>query len=248
MRRLDLALVEWGFAPTRSKAQTLIAAGEVEILRQGQWQKATDKNENVESLTPTDVRLAENNTTLRYVSRGGLKLESAVEFLNLNVKGFRCLDIGQSTGGFTDFLLQAGAAEVLGFDVGHGQLSPVLGSHPQVKAIAGLHVRDAESSKEIQQWLATGVDLAVADLSFISLVQVFPSLSKLLPRGVPLLALVKPQFEVGPQTLTEALLEDVKGRVLQAAGNCGFVTESYFASRVRGQDGTQEYFLYCRRS
>lgn len=247
MKRLDLALVEWGIAPTRSKAQALISAGEIELRRQGQWLPATDNSENVESLNSSDIRLTENNSTLRYVSRGGLKLEAAIGELNLNIAKFRCLDIGQSTGGFTDFLLRAGASAVLGFDVGHDQLNPTLAADPRVTAIEGLHVRDAAKSEKVQEWLSQGVDLVVADLSFISLAQVFPVLERLIPQGVALLALVKPQFEVGPQKLTPDLLDDVKSRVLQAAANCGFVTESYFASRVRGQDGTQEYFLYCRR-
>jgi 23S rRNA (cytidine1920-2'-O)/16S rRNA (cytidine1409-2'-O)-methyltransferase len=248
MKRLDLALVEWGLAPSRTKAQALIAAGELEICINGSWAPANDNSQDVENLTAGDVRISGASKTLKFVSRGGLKLEAAFAHLKLEPSGWRCLDVGISTGGFSDFLLQNGAAAILGIDVGHGQLHPSLAGDNRVSHVENLNVKDIAGSAAVRDWLRGGVDFCVADLSFISLTLALPPLSTVLSTGTPLLALVKPQFEVGKQTVTEDLFADVQRRVLIAAGNCGFSVQEYFASPVRGQDGNQEFFLLCRRS
>lgn len=247
MKRLDSALVEWGLAPSRTKAQALIAAGEVEIAIGGEWRKILDNSFNATPLTPQQVRLSENAQTLKYVSRGGLKLEAAAQHLRLNPKGWRCLDVGISTGGFSDFLLQNGAASVLGLDVGHGQLHEKLKNDPRVTSFEGVNAKELGAHAHIREWVKQGVDLTVMDLSFISIVQVFPALAELLPSGTPLLTLVKPQFEVGPRKSGAEMFNDVQSRVLHAADKCGFSSQEYFSSAVKGQDGDQEFFLWCRR-
>jgi len=247
MKRLDSSLVEWGLAPSRNKAQSLIGEGEVEILQNGEWRTVTDNSFNTAQLKSSDVRISKNAKNLRYVSRGGLKLEAAAQHLKLNPRGWRCLDVGISTGGFTDYLLQAGAAAVFGLDVGHGQLHAKLAGDPRVTEIEGLNAKDMAADARVRSWILEGVNLAVADLSFISLTQVLPALAELLPAGTALLALVKPQFEVGPSKAGVELFNDVQSRVLHGADKCGFSSQEYFSSAVKGQDGNQEFFLWCRR-
>lgn len=247
MKRLDTALVELGLAPSRAKAQALIESGEIEILQDGEWRLARGKSEKAAHLTAETVRIASGAKTLKYVSRGGLKLEAAFQHLQFNPQGWRCLDIGISTGGFSDFLLQNGAKAILGIDVGHSQLHPKLAGDRRVTNVENLNVKDLSVSPEVTQWLKGGLDFSVADLSFISLTLALPPLSTILSTGTPLLSLVKPQFEVGQQTVTPEMFTDVQSRVLLAADKCGFSVQEYFPSPVKGQDGNQEFFLLCRR-
>lgn len=247
MKRLDLAMVEWGLAPSRAKAQGLIAEGAVQVLRDGEWVQATDNSLDVARIGQSGVRVAGGAESTRYVSRGGLKLESALNRLNLDIQGLRVLDIGLSTGGFTDVLLKRGAAAVLGVDVGRDQLHPRLKSEPRLTALEGFHVRDLASDPQACEWLKEGCPLAVVDVSFISLEHVFPVLAQIMSSKTQVLALVKPQFEVGPRRRAEGAEDDVRRRVLQVADKYGFSTEDYFASEVKGQDGTQEFFILCRR-
>jgi 23S rRNA (cytidine1920-2'-O)/16S rRNA (cytidine1409-2'-O)-methyltransferase len=250
MKRLDLVLVEAGLAPSRTKAQELIAAGEVEVFVRGEWSQARSASQTAEA---KDIRVREGSEVLRYVSRGGLKLEGALEELGLEVTGFRCVDAGLSTGGFSDCLLQRGAKEICGFDVGHGQLDPRLQNDTRLLSFEGVNVKDLEGHPEIRAWIAKGVDLCVADLSFISTVSVLPALVKAIPASRWLL-LIKPQFEAGQENLNKRgvaspeSFDDVKGRVLRALEKCGLSNERYFASRVKGQDGNQEFFVFAHRS
>lgn len=228
-KRLDVRMVEQGFAPSRAKAQEMIKAGDVEE-RDG------------------EIWINPESTILKYVSRGGLKLEAALRRLRLDVQGLRCLDIGISTGGFCDCLLKAGAAHVTGVDVGHGQLNAALQGDPRVTLYEGVHVRDLTAE------MAADADLCVVDVSFISLRHVIPILSQRLASGVRLLALIKPQFEVGPHNLGKGgvvrdvtLFDQVRAEVLQELEKFGFSVEDGFACEVRGQDGNQEFFVYAVR-
>lgn len=252
MSRLDQRLVELGLAPTRNKAQQLLAAGEVQIRRHNEWQTTTQASFKTDSLNAEDIRLSPGGQTLKYVSRGGLKLEAALQYLKLNVQGFRCFDIGLSTGGFADCLLQAGASLVAGIDVGHSQLHATLANDPRVKSWEGVNVKDLPRHAEAKAYVDKGVDLCVVDVSFISLEQVLPVLGAFLPPKTRLLALVKPQFEVGAENLTrkgivadDSLFDDVKGRVLRALNKYGFSEEDYFPSALKGQDGNQEFFAFA---
>lgn len=249
-RRIDMVMVERGLAPSRTKAQALIAGGMVEIFQNGKWSFAHSPSQMV---TTEEIRVKEDSEELRFVSRAGLKLEGALNKLQLDVTGWRCLDVGLSTGGFTDCLLKRGAKEVCGFDVGHGQLAKSLRTEPRLRAFEGVHVKDLKSHDAIQAWLKSGLDLCVIDVSFISLVQVLPLLTAAIPPA-PVLALVKPQFEVGVDGVDKRgladpkLFDDVKRRVLLALQKCGLSTKDYFPSDVKGQDGNQEFFVFAHRS
>ncbi len=182
-QRLDSLLVERGLAESRTQAQALILAGQVVAGDQ--------RADKPGSLVPSDVpvRIKEK---LRYVSRGGLKLERALAEFRIAVEGKVCADIGASTGGFTDCLLQAGARKVYAIDVGHGQLHSKLLSDSRVLHLEGINARYL-SEVEVPEL----VDLATIDVSFISLTQVLPAVLPRLRPGGTLIALVKPQFEVG---------------------------------------------------
>ncbi len=243
--RLDQVLVELGLAPTRSKAQQLIEAGDVEVFARGEWRQ-TSQASLIVAKSSGILRVKENTEILKYVSRGGLKLEGALNHLGLNVEGRRCLDLGISTGGFADCLLKNGAAEVCGVDVGHGQLHPQLASDGRVKLFEGVNVKDVRKHAAIMDWLNGGVDLCVADLSFISLLSVVHEIKALLPARTQFLGLVKPQFELGAAALNKSgvvadhsLFTDLEAKALQALPGAQF-----FASPITGQDGNVEFFLY----
>ncbi|HXN41549.1 MAG TPA: TlyA family RNA methyltransferase [Myxococcaceae bacterium] len=188
-QRLDSLLVERGLAESRTQAQALILAGQVVAGDQ--------RADKPGSLFPSDVpvRIKEK---LRYVSRGGLKLERALAEFRIAVEGKVCADIGASTGGFTDCLLQAGARKVYAIDVGHGQLHPKLLSDSRVLHLERINARYL-SEAEVPEL----VDLVTIDVSFISLTQVLPAVLPRLRPGGTLIALVKPQFEVGRQNVAK---------------------------------------------
>lgn len=246
MKRLDVRLVELGLAPSRSKAQAMIGAGEVEIEGPQGWSTARQASQNTEKLEDARIRVKSEGQTLKYVSRGGLKLESALKRLKLSFSKETCaLDAGLSTGGFADCLLQHGVGRVIGVDVGHGQLAERLKSEARVESFEGVNLR--ELPEELAQKIRGAVNFCVVDVSFVSLQQIFPALAQVLEKGTPLLALVKPQFEIGPQKLEPAHSEEVREQILLALGKCGFSFREYFASDVKGQDGTQEFFVYAIR-
>ena len=219
--RIDQLLVQRGLASTRSQAQRLIAGGV--LWQQGlDWRRVAKNGDDV----PEDAELQLlDDSEARYVSRGGLKLEAALQQVGLSVNGFQCLDVGQSTGGFTDCLLQQGAAFVVGVDVGSAQLHPKLHADPRVLCVEGVNARaldaadliaayedstsatgqfdledgDAEAEDdEIASDFVPEFDLIVADLSFISQTLVLPAVVPMLKNGGKLLTLVKPQFELQP--------------------------------------------------
>jgi 23S rRNA (cytidine1920-2'-O)/16S rRNA (cytidine1409-2'-O)-methyltransferase len=249
--RLDQALAHFKLVPSRSKARELILAGHVEIFKNDEWQSIDDVSFDIKDLTAKHIRIS-NSTLLKYVSRGGLKLEAALEHCQLNVRDWRCLDVGQSTGGFTDCLLAQGAREVVGFDVGHGQLHETLQQNPKVRAFEGVHIKDLVSHAQLKQEFAKPFELVVIDVSFISLALVFPVLNKVLHNGTPVLALVKPQFELEAGALNkkgvvknEQLLQSVKTKISELAREHGFNSLDYFPCAIKGTDGNQEYFLHA---
>ena len=225
--RADLFLVEHGFATTRSQAQRLIASGVqwrvmVDTEVDAPWKRVAKNGDEVPDNAELEVL---DNTEAKYISRGGLKLEGALQRTGLNVTGLRCLDIGQSTGGFTDCLLQHGAAEVVGVDVGHGQLHATMRDDPRVVCIEGVNAR-ALTADDLAEHYRRAVhlrnggeeedscadasddengegfdplfDFLTGDLSFISLTLVLPAVVRLLKADGHLLMLVKPQFELQP--------------------------------------------------
>ena len=252
--RADQMLVARGLAPTRSAAQRLIARHAVRWRADaaGAWiapRKAGDELPERCELEVVD------DAELRWVSRGGLKLDGALEATGLDVCGRTCLDVGQSTGGFTDVLLARGAPRVVGIDVGHAQLHPRLRDDHRVVALEGVNARHLDAAALGGAMPAGGFDLVVGDLSFISLTLVLPALAPLVARGGDLLLLVKPQFELQPSQLGKgglvkdvALHGTVRARVEAACRDAGLTVQRWLASPVRGGDGNAEFFVWARRA
>ncbi len=247
--RADQLLVERGLAATRSQAQRLIAAGVQWRLADHDW-KAVAKN-GEELRDTVELRLLDTAET-RYVSRGGLKLEGALKHTGLVVTGLRCLDVGQSSGGFTDCLLQRGASHVVGVDVGQGQLHPQLRSDPRVVCIEKCNARELTAEVLVDAGGAPPFDMIVGDLSFISQTLVWPAVVPLLALGGHLLMLVKPQFELQPEHIGKGgLVKDaasyavVRERMARACEDNGLKMRDYFDSPIAGGDGNREFFVYA---
>lgn len=245
--RADRLLVASGLAASRTAAQRLIAAGRVRwdgepVAKPAQELSSDDQLEVIPD--PED----------RYVSRGGVKLAGALAETGVAAAGKVCLDVGQSTGGFTDCLLQAGATRVVGADVGHGQLHPRLAGDPRVTALEGINCRALAAADLGTSLPATGFDLIVGDVSFISLTLVLPQLPPLLAAGGDLLLLVKPQFEVGPGGLGKggivrdpALYAEVEGKLRRSATDLGLTVRAWIDSPIPGGDGNREFFIWLNK-
>lgn len=248
--RLDVALREWGLAPSRAKAQELIKENSVEIFDGRDWKTATDDSALIDPAQRESVRLARAEV-LEYVSRGGRKLAGALNEWKIDVKGLAALDIGLSTGGFADCLLKWGAKHVTGIDVGHDQLAPVLKSHPNLVSYEGVNARQLSRFEPLR---GLKFDLVVIDVSFVSLKLILPEAVKFLAPGGRLLALVKPQFEAGGENLSKGgivknveLHRQIEAAIRGVTCDLGLEVKDYRASQIRGQDGNQEYFLYAIR-
>ena len=247
MSRADQLLVTQGLAPSRTAAQRLIEAGRVT------WQSPQGPQpvaKPSQALPASAELLVNPDPADRYVSRGGLKLAGALARCELDVSGYFCLDVGQSTGGFTDCLLQAGAARVVGVEVGHGQLHPRLQDHPRVVCLEGINARHLSAADLGPHFPAPGFDLVVTDASFISLALLLPGFPALLKPGGRVLALVKPQFEVGPNNLGKGgivrdpgLYAEVEAKIRAACAACGLAVLDYFDSPITGTDGNREFFV-----
>ena len=244
--RADQLLVERGLAASRSQAQRLIAAG-VQWFDGAAWKRVA---KNGDELPPAAQLQLLDAAESRYVSRGGLKLEGALRATGLDVRGWTSLDVGQSTGGFTDCLLQQGAARVTGVDVGHGQLHASLRNDPRVRAIEKCNARELRAEQAGRDF-----DLVTGDLSFISLTLVLPALVPLLRPGGHLLMLAKPQFELQPAAIGKGgLVRDpasyavVEQRLRTAATALGLAVRGWHDSPIAGGDGNREFFLHAQRS
>ena len=254
MVRADRLIVERGLVRSRTLARRLIESGSV---------SAFDASGRPVALKPAtelapDARIDVGPSELdAYVSRGGLKLAGAIRDFGLDVRGWRCLDVGQSTGGFTDCLLQHGAAFVCGIDVGHDQLDPALRRRPDVRVIERTNIRDLDADGLARLCPESGAqpfELVVADLSFISLRLVLPVLAGLARPGCRLVALVKPQFEAGREALdargivrSDAAIERVREEVRAAAAAAGWTVLGWIPSPIDGGDGNREFFIHARR-
>jgi 23S rRNA (cytidine1920-2'-O)/16S rRNA (cytidine1409-2'-O)-methyltransferase len=241
-QRADLALVARGLAPSRSKAQALILAGQVfsgelRIDKAGDW---------IVDDQPLNVREAD-----RYVSRGGDKLAGALMDLPLRIEPWVCVDVGASTGGFTDCLLQAGANKIYAVDVGHGQLAHKLRSDPRVVVMEKVNARNLRAAD-----FAEAIDLVVVDASFIGIAKLLPAIASILaPKGL-LLAMVKPQFEAGAEEARKSrgVIHDetTRARILnevrQQIAVAGFQIQAEADSRLRGPKGNLERFMLCSRT
>ena len=260
--RIDQLLVQRGLAASRSQAARLVGEGvSWRALASAPWRKATKAGDDVPEAA--ELQLADDSES-RYVSRGGVKLAGALLASGVNPAGRQCLDVGQSTGGFTDCLLQHGAVHVVGVDVGHGQLHPRIRDDSRVTCVEKVNARelvesdliavnDCQISGEDQNTLKFG--LVVGDLSFISLTLVLPALVPLLAPGGDLLMLVKPQFELQPQDIGKgglvrdpALYARVEQRLRTACAELNLVVLGWFYSPISGGDGNREFFIHARHA
>ncbi len=238
--RLDKLLVSRGLAPTRERAQTLIADGKVEV----NGAIAMKAGSQVDANAPINLREPDHP----YVSRGGLKLEKGLDAFDIDPTGYVALDVGASTGGFTDVLLQRGAAKVYAVDVGYGQLAWSLRQDERVVVIERENIRHTDREK-----IPEPCDLAVIDTSFISLTKVLPNTAALIGPDKPIVALVKPQFEVGKHQVgkggvvrDEALRLGAVDDVRNWAADNGFTAGAFVESPIRGPAGNVEYLLLLR--
>ena len=237
--RVDQLLVERGLVESREKAQALVMAGEVVV----NGQKALKPGHTVAADSRVEVL-----ERMPYVSRGGYKLEGALDHWALDVSGWVCLDVGASTGGFTDCLLQRGAAKVWAIDVGHGQIDWKLRSHARVVIQEGVNARYLTVADFPQKF-----DLVVCDASFISLTLLIPAVAPLLGASGMMILLVKPQFEVergqvGKRGIVRepALHQAACDRVRAAVEGHGFRTD-IIESPILGAEGNREFLLYASR-
>jgi 23S rRNA (cytidine1920-2'-O)/16S rRNA (cytidine1409-2'-O)-methyltransferase len=237
--RIDAVLAEQGLFPSRTAAAAGVRAGEVRIGRDGPV-----------ALRPS--QLVEPGAALivdagpRYVSRGGIKLENALEALGIDVAGRDCLDVGASTGGFSDCLLQRGAERVAAVDVAYGQIDTRLREDPRVTVIERLNAREMAPSD-----LPFAPSLATVDVSFISLTKVLPAVARCLASGGEVLAMVKPQFELGRERVGRGVVRDAGDRreailaVAAAAAEIGLPVRGFASSGLPGPKGNRETFVWC---
>ena len=248
--RADQLLLQRGLAPTRSAAQRLIDTGAVRWQGPKGWTVPRKAGADL----PQDCRIeVTDDAELRFVSRGGLKLDGALAHTGVDVARARCLDVGQGTGGFSDALLQRGAAQVVGIDVGHGQLNPGIAADPRVTAHEGLNAREVAGSAFAAGNAPHSFDVVTGDVSFISLTLVLPTLARYLAPHADLLMLVKPQFELQPHQIGKGgLVRDpasyprVEQRIRVACAVQGLEVCDYFASTIAGGDGNREFFVWAR--
>jgi 23S rRNA (cytidine1920-2'-O)/16S rRNA (cytidine1409-2'-O)-methyltransferase len=237
--RIDAVLADRGLFPSRSAAAGAVRAGEVRVGPDGPV--ALRPSQLVE---PDADLIVEEGP--RYVSRGGTKLENGLEALEIDVSGRDCLDVGASTGGFSDCLLQRGAARVIAADVAYGQLDVRLREDPRVYVIERLNARELLPSD-----LPFVPSLATVDVSFISLAKVLPAVSRCLAPGGEVLAMVKPQFELGKSRVGRGVVRDPADRreaireVAAAARELGLPVRGLASSGLPGPKGNRETFVWC---
>ena len=237
-RRLDVAVVELGLAESRQKAQAVIMAGQVYVNGQ--------KVDKAGAAVGPDAQIEVRGKTLRYVSRGGLKLEKAMSCWPITLENAVCADIGASTGGFTDCMLQNGASKVYAVDVGYNQLDWKLRTHPQVVCMERTNARYL-TAEQIPETL----DFFSVDVSFISLNLILPALRPLMRDGGQAVCLVKPQFEAGKDKVgKKGVVRDpqvhleVLEHFLVHAANAGFAVKDITFSPIKGPEGNIEYLGY----
>ncbi|MGZ8752121.1 MAG: TlyA family RNA methyltransferase [Acidimicrobiia bacterium] len=240
-RRLDAELVRRGLVSSRRLAVEAIEAGTVTVS----GAPATTAARMVDGSEPIVV----SGPPPRFVSRGGEKLAAALDRFSVDVTDRRCLDAGASTGGFTDCLLQRGAAEVIAVDVGRGQLAWSVREDPRVRVLERTNLRHLELAE-----IGAPAELVTADLSFISLVLVAPALTRLTASAAEFVLLVKPQFEAGRARVGRggivrdpAVHRDVLGSVVEGLGEAGIETVALMASPLRGADGNREFLAHARK-
>ncbi len=239
--RLDILLVNRGLAPSREKAKAMIMEGSVFVEQQ--------REDKAGAAFDVNAAIEVKGNPLKYVSRGGLKLEKAMQCFGLALEGKICMDIGASTGGFTDCMLQNGAAKVYAVDVGYGQLAWKLRQDPRVVCMEKTNIRYVTP-----QDIPDRPDFASVDVSFISLSKVLGPVSGLLGGSAQMACLIKPQFEAGREKVgkkgvvrDKAVHEEVIENVLAAAVKNGFFVRALDFSPVKGPEGNIEYLVLLER-
>ncbi len=239
--RLDVLVVSRGFAPSREKAKAIIMAGNV--LVDGQ------REDKAGSMFPDTVTITVKGHTLPYVSRGGLKLEKAMTHFDLSLDGKVCMDVGASTGGFTDCMLQNGAVKVYSIDVGHGQLDWKLRNDPRVVCMERTNIRYV-----VPEDIPTLAAFASIDVSFISLTKVLLPVRNLLEDGGQVVCLIKPQFEAGREKVGKkgvvrdpAVHREVIDMVIAYARSISFQVLHLEYSPIKGPEGNIEYLLHIKK-
>lgn len=238
--RLDVLLLQRGLAVSRERARALILAGQVKVDGQVVSKAGT--------LVPSEAQVELVSPDHPYVGRGGVKLAHALDTFGIDPKGRRALDVGASTGGFTDVLLRRGAQSVIALDVGRGQLDWRLRNDPRVLVREGINARLLTASEVPHQ-----VDLVTIDVAFISLAHIFPAVRPLLAPDADVVALVKPQFEAGRDEVGKhglvtdpAVHERVIRRVTAEAERSGLRCLAMTPSSIKGATGNQEFFLHLK--
>ena len=239
--RLDVLLVKRGLAVSREKAKAVIMAGSVYVDNQ--------KEDKAGTMFPDTVQIEVRGNTLKYVSRGGLKLEKAMTHFGLSLEGCICMDVGSSTGGFTDCMLQNGAVKVYAIDVGHGQLDWKLRNDPRVVCMEKTNIRYV-TPEDIDE----KADFSSIDVSFISLTKVLPPVYELLKDQGQVVCLIKPQFEAGREKVgTKGVVRDsavhreVIEKVTDFASKTGFALLNLEYSPIKGPEGNIEYLLHLQK-
>ena len=239
-QRLDKLVVERGLAESRARAQSMILAGQVLVANQ----RADKPGHSVD--INSEIRI--KGELPRYVSRGGLKLEAALRDFNVSVTERTCIDVGASTGGFTDCLLQHGARMVWAIDVGHNQLAWKLRQDPRVVVHEGVNARNLDSGHFPERF-----DVAVIDVSFISLSKILPAVRCVIGDGAECIALVKPQFEVGKGEVGSGgiVTDSSKHRrvlieVRESARQSGFAAINLMESPILGAEGNREFLIHLK--
>ena len=240
--RLDVLLVKRGLAPSREKAKTMIMEGNVFVNN--------NREDKAGSTFAEDAPIEIHGNTLKYVSRGGLKLEKAMTHFSISLDGMVCMDIGASTGGFTDCMLQNGAKKVYSVDVGYGQFAWKLRQDPRVVCMEKTNIRYV-TPEDIDDVL----DFASVDVSFISLTKVLPAAYALLKDGGQMVCLIKPQFEAGREKVgkkgvvrDKAVHEEVIERIITFALENGFSVHHLEYSPIKGPEGNIEYLVHIEKS
>lgn len=241
-KRIDVLLFERGLAPSREKARTLIMAGSVYVNNQ-KFDKPGDT-------VSDDAEIEVRGSTLKYVSRGGLKLEKAMQLFPIDLNGKICMDIGASTGGFTDCMLQNGAQRVYSVDVGYGQLAWQLRQDPRVVNLERTNARYLTREQVPEE-----IDFFSVDVSFISLRIILPAVRPLLRDGGLAVCLIKPQFEAGREKVGKkgvvrdrAVHEEVVETICRFALENGYSVLGLTFSPVKGPEGNIEYLVYLEKS
>lgn len=239
--RLDKIMVDTGLVKSRERARALIMEGKVFI----NGMPATKAGMMVDA----DAAIELKGEDIPYVSRGGLKLKAAIDFFNVEFKDKTTMDVGSSTGGFTDCMLQMGAKKVYCIDVGYGQIAWSLRNDPRIILLERTNIRHLERKR-----IPDIIDIATIDVSFISLTKVIPKVLEFLKENGEILALVKPQFEVGKGEVGKGGIVREEEKRLAAVASvraeieaAGLHTIGVFESPVRGQKGNIEYFLYLKK-